>query len=356
MTMTLEWINAPLATLNTGAKEQGLERQGQLTKPPGSLGSLEAMAVRLCAMQSVQKPSVDNAQVVVFAGDHGVAAEGVSAFPQVVTGEMIKNFSRGGAAICALARQNNASFEVVNLGTVVNLSAMDNVVDNTIMAGTSNFSQQAAMTIEQLSQAMQSGKAAVERAAANGATLFIGGDMGIANTTSATALAAWATGQSVTALVGPGTGLDAQGVTHKGQVIEAALDKHEDAMTSPIEALRHVGGLEIAALTGAYIRAAQVGMPILVDGFITTSAAILAAKIQPDINMWMFFSHASAEPGHQAMMASIGADTILDLGMRLGEGSGAGVALSILKSACVTHNEMATFSEAQVSEQPVNGI
>tara|TARA_B110000211_G_scaffold193479_1_gene221223 strand:- start:3002 stop:4057 length:1056 start_codon:yes stop_codon:yes gene_type:complete len=351
--MTLEWINAPLATLNTSAKEQGLERQGQLTKPPGSLGSLEAMAVRLCAMQGVQKPSVDNAQVVVFAGDHGVAAEGVSAFPQVVTGEMVKNFSRGGAAICALARQNNAAFEVVNLGTVVDLSAMENIVDNTIMAGTANFAQQAAMTLEQLTQSLAAGKAAVDRAAANGATLFIGGDMGIANTTAATALASWATGQSVTSLVGPGTGLDAQGVTHKGQVIETALAKHADAMTSPVEALRHVGGLEIAALVGAYIRSAQVGMAILVDGFITTSAAILASKIQPEITDWMFFAHASAEPGHQAMMASVGADTILDLGMRLGEGSGAGVALSILKSACVTHNEMATFAEASVSEKPV---
>jgi nicotinate-nucleotide--dimethylbenzimidazole phosphoribosyltransferase len=349
--MNLEWINQPLAALNNSAKEQGLERQGQLTKPPGSLGSLEAMAVRLCAMQGVDKPNVDNAQVVVFAGDHGIAAEGVSAFPQVVTGEMVKNFSRGGAAICALARQNNAQFEVVNLGTVVDLSAMENIVDNTIMPGTSNFAKQAAMTQDQLSQAMAAGKAAVDRAEANKVMIFIGGDMGIANTSSATALAAWATGQSVASLVGPGTGLDAQGVSHKGQVIEAALAKHAAAMTDPVEALRHVGGLEIAALTGAYIRAAQVGMAILVDGFITTSAAILAAKIQPQITDWMFFAHASAEPGHQTMMVSLGADTILDLGMRLGEGSGAGVALSILKSACVTHNEMATFAEAAVSEK-----
>jgi nicotinate-nucleotide--dimethylbenzimidazole phosphoribosyltransferase len=349
--MNLEWINQPLAALNDSAKERGLERQGQLTKPPGSLGSLEAMAVRLCAMQGVDKPNVDNAQVVVFAGDHGIAAEGVSAFPQVVTGEMVKNFSRGGAAICALARQNNAQFEVVNLGTVVELSAMENIVDNTIMPGTSNFAKQAAMTPVQLSQAMAAGKAAVDRAAANKVMIFIGGDMGIANTSSATALAAWATGQSVASLVGPGTGLDAQGVSHKGQVIEAALAKHAAAMTNPVEALRHVGGLEIAALTGAYIRAAQVGMTILVDGFITTSAAILATKIQPKITDWMFFAHASAEPGHQTMMASLGADTILDLGMRLGEGSGAGVALSILKSACVTHNEMATFAEAAVSEK-----
>jgi nicotinate-nucleotide--dimethylbenzimidazole phosphoribosyltransferase len=306
----------------------------------------------LCGIQGVDKPSVDSAQITVFAGDHGIAAEGVSAFPQVVTGEMVKNFSRGGAAICALARQNNAAFEVVNLGTVVELAAMDHVVDNTVAPGTANFAVEPAMTLEQLSKCLEAGKGAVDRALASGATVFIGGDMGIANTTAATALAAWATGQTVTSLVGPGTGLDAGGVAHKAQVIEAALKAHKAAMTSPVEALRHVGGLEIAALTGAYIRAAQVGMAILVDGFITTSAAMLAAKIQPEISQWMFFSHASAEPGHKAMMASLGAETMLDLGMRLGEGSGAGVALSILKSACATHNEMATFAEASVSDKP----
>jgi nicotinate-nucleotide--dimethylbenzimidazole phosphoribosyltransferase len=349
--MNFDWINQHLSQLNQTAQTEGLDRQGQLTKPPGSLGSLEAIAVRLCAMQGTGTPSVDNAQVVVFAGDHGIAEEGVSAFPQVVTGEMVKNFSRGGAAICALARQNNAQFEVVNLGTVVDLPVMAHVVNSTIMAGTANFAQQAAMTEEQLGQALAAGKASVDRAAANRATIFIGGDMGIANTSAATALAAWATGQSVTSLVGPGTGLDADGVSHKGKVIEAALATHSEQMSSPVEALRHVGGLEIAALVGAYIRAAQLGITILVDGFITTSAAIIAAKIQPEITQWMFFAHASAEPGHQTMMASIGADTILDLGMRLGEGSGAGVALSILKSACVTHNEMATFAEAAVSEK-----
>lgn len=349
---SLDWINAPLASLHNEVRQQGENRQGQLTKPPGSLGALETMAVRLCGIQGVDKPSVDSAQITVFAGDHGIAAEGVSAFPQVVTGEMVKNFSRGGAAICALARQNNAAFEVVNLGTVVELAAMDHVVDNTVAPGTANFAVEPAMTLEQLSKCLEAGKGAVDRALASGTTVFIGGDMGIANTTAATALAAWATGQTVTSLVGPGTGLDAGGVAHKAQVIEAALKAHKAAMTSPVEALRHVGGLEIAALTGAYIRAAQVGMAILVDGFITTSAAMLAAKIQPEISQWMFFSHASAEPGHKAMMASLGAETMLDLGMRLGEGSGAGVALSILKSACATHNEMATFAEASVSDKP----
>ncbi|MBT4238690.1 MAG: nicotinate-nucleotide--dimethylbenzimidazole phosphoribosyltransferase [Oceanospirillaceae bacterium] len=349
--MTIDWIFQPLAALNANAREQGLERQGQLTKPPGSLGLLETMAVRLCAMQGVDKPNVDHAQVVVFAGDHGIAAEGVSAFPQVVTGEMVKNFSRGGAAICALARQNNAQFEVVNVGTVVDLPSMNDVLDSSIMPGTSNFAQQPAMTLDQLSQAMTAGMAAADRAAANQVTLFIGGEMGIANTSSATALAAWATGQSVARLVGPGTGLDLQGISHKAQVIESALAKHASAMISPVEALRHIGGLEIAALVGAYIRLGQLGIAILVDGFITTSAAIVAAKIHPQILDWMFFAHASAEPGHQTMMTSLGAKAMLDLDMRLGEGSGAGVALSILKSACVTHNEMATFAEASVSEK-----
>jgi len=263
----------------------------------------------------------------------------------------VKNFSRGGAAICALARQNNAQFEVVNVGTVVDLPSMNDVLDSSIMPGTSNFAQQPAMTLDQLSQAMTAGMAAADRAAANQVTLFIGGEMGIANTSSATALAAWATGQSVARLVGPGTGLDLQGISHKAQVIESALAKHAPAMISPVEALRHIGGLEIAALVGAYIRLGQLGIAILVDGFITTSAAIVAAKIHPQILDWMFFAHASAEPGHQTMMTSLGAKAMLDLDMRLGEGSGAGVALSILKSACVTHNEMATFAEASVSEK-----
>jgi len=345
----MDWINDSLASLNESAQAAGRERQGQLTKPPGSLGDLEAMAVRLCAMQGVDKPCVDNAQIVVFAGDHGITEEGVSAFPQVVTGEMIKNFSAGGAAITALAGQQGADFEVVNVGIVVDLPVMDKVIDATVMAGTANFAKQAAMTTDQLAAALKAGKAAAERAHAKGARLFIGGDMGIGNTSSATALSAWVLNDDANNHVGPGTGLDAEGVSHKGKVIAAALATHADAMTSPIEALRHVGGLEIAALVGAYIRCAQLGVTVLVDGFITTAAALIAAQIQPKLGTWLFFSHASAEPGHQAMVDALQAKPLLNLGMRLGEGSGAGVALSILKSACVTHNNMATFAEAAVS-------
>ena len=347
--MSMDWINDSLASLNESAQAEGLDRQGQLTKPPGSLGDLEAMAVRLCAMQGVAKPCVDNAQIVVFAGDHGITEEGVSAFPQVVTGEMIKNFSAGGAAITALAGQQNADFEVVNVGIVVDLPVMDKVVDATVMPGTANFAKQAAMTADQLVAALQAGKDAAERAHTKGAKLFIGGDMGIGNTSSATALSAWVLNDDANNHVGPGTGLDAEGVSHKGKVIAAALATHAAAMTSPVEALRHVGGLEIAALVGAYIRCAQLGVTVLVDGFITTSAALIAAQIQPNLGQWLFFSHASAEPGHQAMVKALQAKPLLDLGMRLGEGSGAGVALSILKSACVTHNNMATFAEAAVS-------
>ena len=347
--MSMDWINDALASLHESAQAEGLDRQGQLTKPPGSLGDLEAMAVRLCAMQGVAKPCLDKTQIVVFAGDHGITEEGVSAFPQVVTGEMIKNFSAGGAAITALAGQQNADFEVVNVGIVVDLPVMDKVIDATVMPGTANFAKQPAMSTDQLSAALQAGKAAAERAHAKGAKLFIGGDMGIGNTSSATALSAWVLNDDANNHVGPGTGLDAAGVSHKGKVIAAALATHADAMTSPIEALRHVGGLEIAALVGAYIRCAQLGMTVLVDGFITTSAALIGVQIQPNLGDWLFFSHASAEPGHQAMVNALQAKPLLDLGMRLGEGSGAGVALSILKSACVTHNNMATFAEAAVS-------
>ena len=351
---SIDWLNAALALLDDKAQQQALARQGNLTKPSGSLGRLEDIAVQLSAMQSTAKPSIRNTAIVVFAGDHGVTEEGVSVFPQVVTGEMIKNFSRGGAAITALARQHHAAFEVVNVGVVVDLPVMDNVVDATVMAGTANFAKQPAMSMAQVEAALTAGKHAVERAnaAANDDLhVFVGGDMGVGNTTAATALLVWVLKDSAMAYTGPGTGLDEEGVSHKSQVIDIALQLHQAHMTSPVEALRHIGGLEIAALVGAYIRCAQLGIAVLVDGFITTSAALIAAQIQPAITDWMLFSHGSAEPGHKSMLNALDATPILDLGMRLGEGSGAGVALSILQSACMTHNEMATFAEAAVSQK-----
>ena len=351
MALKLDWITDAVRPLDLALRDQALAYQDQLTKPRGSLGLLERIGVQFSAMQGQLKPQLDNIYITVFAADHGVAEEGVSAFPQAVTAEMVRNFSRGGAAICVLARQINASFEVVTLGTVVELEPLPYVLDMTIAASTANFCLDAAMTPEQLLQALAIGAEASERAQQQRTELFIGGEMGIANTTSATAIAAALLRLPVTDLVGAGTGIDPTLLAHKAAVIERALMKHQQALADPVELLRCLGGFEIAALVGAYIRCAQLGVPVLVDGFITTAAALIACRINNGVRDWLLFSHNSAEPGHRAMQRVLDAETVLDLGMRLGEGSGAAVAVPLFRAACALQAQMATFTEAAVSDQ-----
>ncbi len=351
MTEKMDWLNMPVATPNEAVRREANARQQNLTKPPGALGQLETLAIRLAALQGVVLPRVDKVMITVFAGDHGVAAEGVSAFPQAVTGEMVRNFARGGAAISVLARQLGATLEVINLGTVNPLGPLDGVKDNHLGPGTANFTVGPAMDGAQLALALHAGRHTAERAKLAGTDLFIGGEMGIANTTAATALACALLDLAPEQLAGPGTGLDAKGVAHKVTVIARALDLHKPHMTSPLEALRRVGGFEIAALAGAYIACAYMGLPVLVDGFIAGSAALVASRLSPGVQDWLLFSHASAEPGHRLMLAALNAQPLLDLGMRLGEGSGAAVAVPLLRMACALHNEMATFAEAGVSEK-----
>jgi len=345
-----EWLNKPVPALNKEMRESALERQGMLTKPPGSLGRLEEIAVSLAAMQGELKPALDKVRIVVFAGDHGVVDEGVSAFPQVVTLEMIKNFARGGAAISVMAKQLDASLEVVDVGSAGELDALPGVVVQKAAAGTANFCQQPAMSEAQLSAALNAGREAVERGLAEGMQLFIGGEMGIGNTSPATAIAAALLKCDAEELAGPGTGLDASGVKHKAEVINRALKLHAGQLNDPLSILQHVGGFEIAALCGAYIAAAQNRVAILVDGFISSAAAMLALQLKPELIEWMFLAHASAEPGHQKMVEAIGQTPLLNMGMRLGEGSGAAVAVTLLRSAIALHNNMATFAEAGVSE------
>ncbi|MXS82570.1 nicotinate-nucleotide--dimethylbenzimidazole phosphoribosyltransferase [Nitrosomonas oligotropha] len=348
---TLHWLSAPLAVANQEMRQLAEQRQAQLTKPPGSLGRLEEFAIRLAALQNTQQPGVDRVHIAIFAADHGVAAEGVSAFPQSVTAEMIKNFSRGGAAINVLARALNASLEIINLGTVHDTQALADVRHCHLGPGTANFVHQPAMTWEQLSQAFQAGFDSIERAQQTGQQLFIGGEMGIGNTTSATALACLLLNEQPVRLTGRGTGLDAQGIAHKITVIARALSLHRPQADSPLDTLRRVGGFEIAALAGAYIHGAQLGLPLLIDGFISTVAALAAEHIVPGCKDWFIFSHQSSEQGHALVLEALNADPLIDLQMRLGEGSGAAVTLSLLRMACSLHNEMATFSEAQVSQQ-----
>ncbi|MBI3570386.1 MAG: nicotinate-nucleotide--dimethylbenzimidazole phosphoribosyltransferase [Gammaproteobacteria bacterium] len=350
MTSTMDWLNVPAVVPNEARRREAEARQQILTKPPGALGRLEALAIQLAALQDTARPSVEHVHIAVFAGDHGVAAEAVSAFPQAVTGEMVRNFARGGAAISVLARALNATLEVINLGTVNNPGPLDGVKEYRLGPGTANFTIEPAMSEHQLACALHAGRHAAERAKIGGSQLFIGGEMGIANTTAATALACALLGLAPDRLAGPGTGLDAAGVARKSKVIQRALDLHNAHLGSPIAALRRVGGFEIAALAGAYIACAQMGIPVLVDGFISSSAALAAARLRPGAENWLLFSHTSAEPGHRLILEALDAQPLLNLGMRLGEGSGAATAVPILRMACALHNEMATFAEAAVSE------
>ncbi|MFC4765155.1 nicotinate-nucleotide--dimethylbenzimidazole phosphoribosyltransferase [Dyella koreensis] len=346
--MTIEFLNQPCAVVDCTIEAAARAHQQQLTKPPGSLGALESVAIRLAGLQGHARPQVERVWISVFAGDHGVAEEGVSAFPQAVTGEMVRNFAHGGAAISVLASELGASLEVVNLGTVNDPGELPGVRRAFIASSTANFAAGEAMTPLQLQAALQAGADSVHAAKQAGAQLFIGGEMGIANTTAATALACALLRESAASLAGAGTGLDDAGIARKAAVIERGLARHRDA-SSPLEQLRCFGGFEIAALTGAYIAAAQSGLPVLVDGFITTAAALASVRIQPACRPWMLFSHRSHERGHARLLAALEADPLLDLNLRLGEASGAAVAVPLLRLACALHNRMATFEQAGVS-------
>lgn len=345
--MSYRWYEDPIPGPDLAALAAARERQSQLTKPPGSLGRLEALGIALAAMQGTQRPRVENVWITVFAGDHGVTAEGVSAFPQVVTAEMVRNFARGGAAISVLAEEWKARLEVVNVGTVQALEELSGVLDARVGPGTANFVHEPAMTVAQLHDALAAGHHAAERAAIGGAHLFVGGEMGIGNTTSATAVACALLDLPAARLAGPGTGLDAAGVGRKAQAVERALARHRG--DRPLDALQRLGGFEIAALAGAYLRCGQLGVPVLVDGFITTVAALAAVRLQPELAAWLFYAHRSAEPGHRQLLDALGVEPLLALDMRLGEGSGAAVAVPILRAAAALHSRMATFAEAGVS-------
>jgi len=350
-----DWLSQPARTVDTDARSRAAAHQNQLTKPPGSLGKLEELAIQLAGLQARERPTLTHLQITVFAADHGIAAEGVSAFPQAVTAQMIDNFATGGAAVAVLARQLGARMSIVDLGTVNPAGGGSRVKRLNIAPSTENFAVAPAMTEAQLALALAAGRDAVHEAREHDAELFIGGDMGIANTTSAAALAcAYGAGFPLT-LAGPGTGLDAAGVRHKAQVLERALALHAPALAAaenrPLETLRRLGGFEIAALAGAYIACAQIGIPALVDGYITSAAALAACKLRPDTANWLIYAHRSAESGHAAILALLHADPLLDLGLRLGEGSGAAVAVPLLRAACALHAQMATFTQAGISNR-----
>ncbi|MBH3430717.1 nicotinate-nucleotide--dimethylbenzimidazole phosphoribosyltransferase [Pseudomonas alkylphenolica] len=350
--MSQTWWLEACRPVDQVACDQALARQQQLTKPAGSLGRLEQIAVRLAGLQGQLKPRLDQVHIAIFAGDHGVVAEGISAYPQAVTGQMLQNFVNGGAAISVLARQLNAQLEVVDLGTIDPHLDLPGVRHLQVGPGTANFAQAPAMTWEQGLQALQGGRDSALRAAASGAQLFIGGEMGIGNTTAASALACALLGCPASELSGPGTGLNADGVRHKAAVIERALTLHADLPADPVQRLFCFGGFEMAALVGAYLGCAQAGITVLVDGFICTVAALVAVRINPGCRDWLLFGHCGAEPGHRRLLAELDAEPVLALGLRLGEGSGAALAVPVLRLACDLHGQMATFAEAAVADRP----
>ncbi|CAA6800592.1 MAG: Nicotinate-nucleotide--dimethylbenzimidazole phosphoribosyltransferase (EC [uncultured Thiotrichaceae bacterium] len=345
----MDWILSPCPKLDSRFETFAKARQAQLTKPLGALGKLESIAIRLSHLQQSEQPSLDTIAITVFAADHGLVDEGVSAFPQAVTAQMVHNFLQGGAAINVLANELNASLEVVDVGVKSDIAKHPTLISQKAGRGTANSTLEAAMQTAQLTMALQTGRDCIDRAIHHKVELFIAGEMGIGNTTAATALYCALLDLTPTQATGAGTGLDADAIHHKATVIQSILNKHQHCGNDALEWLRCVGGFEIAAMTGAYIAAAQQGLPILVDGFISTVAALYAVRIHSEVNDWLFFSHISAEQGHRKVLELLQQEALLDLDMRLGEGTGAAMAVPMMRNACALHNQMATFAEAAVA-------
>lgn len=322
------------------------------TKPPGSLGQLESVAVQLATIQKTLKPVVDPARVIVFGADHGVTEEGVSAFPAEVTVQMMANFAAGGAAVCVLSKSANASLEVIDVGVNGDLSAFSAIVQQKVTMGTANLAKGAAMTHEQLDSALQVGREAIVRAADQGVQCVGLGEMGIGNTTSAAILTGLLCAQNADAaadVTGRGTGLSDEQMPVKQRVVAEAMQRLESISDDPMECLRQAGGLEIAAIVGAMLEAPAHNMVVIVDGFIVTSAALIACRIRPAVRDNLLFAHRSAEIGHALALDTLNAEPLLQLGMRLGEGSAAAMAIPLVRGAAAIMSDMASFAEAGVS-------
>jgi nicotinate-nucleotide--dimethylbenzimidazole phosphoribosyltransferase len=338
--------------------EKARQRQLQLTKPPGSLGRLEDVANRLAAIQETLGPSVARARITIFAADHGVCAEGVNPYPQAVTAQMVANFLRGGAAINALAEAAGAELQVVDAGVcheIPGAFADSRLIRCPIARGTQNFCVTSAMTHDQAVAALSLGIQLAERAAAEGCTLLAIGEMGIGNTTAASAVTAELTGLPASHVAGRGTGADEVCMARKCAAIERALALHEPNMHKPLDILACLGGFEIGAMAGFCLGAAGSRRAVLVDGFISTAAAALAVRMNSAIADYLIPAHRSTEPGHEPLLAIIGHRPLLDLEMRLGEGTGAALAIPIVRAAVAAFTRMATFADAGVAEAAGEG-
>ncbi|HZP34017.1 MAG TPA: nicotinate-nucleotide--dimethylbenzimidazole phosphoribosyltransferase [Candidatus Acidoferrales bacterium] len=331
-------------------RDRAFERLNRLTKPLGSLGRLEEVAARMVAIREDLRPDCSKKTIFTLAADHGVIAEGVSAYPKEVTRQMVLNFLSDGAAINVLCRHFGINVIIVDVGVDGETDALAGLVKKKVARGTRNMAQEPAMSADEMFAALEVGRALAADAAHQGTTLIGAGEMGIGNTTAASAITAMLTGRSVADVTGRGAGLGDEGVRRKIRIVEQAIAVNRPHGSDPLDVLQKVGGLEIAGLAGLILGAAARRIPIVVDGFISSSAAAIACALQPRIRDFIFAAHRSSEPGHDALLKFIGHEPLLDLKMRLGEGTGAALCMALIESATKLLNEMATFSSAGVSE------
>ena len=332
-------------------------RLNALTKPPGSLGRLEELATRIGLIQHTSAPCVDGKWVLVFAADHGVAKDGVSAYPPEVTPQMVLNFMAGGAAVNVLARHAGARMQVVDVGVDYDFGPDRGMLAvRKVRRGTDSIAQGPAMTRAEAARAVEVGIETANTAMADGANLIAVGDMGIGNTTPSAALTACFTGLPPDAVTGRGTGVDDEALAFKVQVVDRAIKVNQPDARDPLGALALVGGLEIGAIAGAVMACASRRVPVVVDGFIATAGALVAHGLNPEVSGYLLAGHRSVEPGHQAALAHLGITPYLDMDMRLGEGSGAVLCMHLAEAATRIMNEMATFEDAGVSGPAAQGL
>jgi nicotinate-nucleotide--dimethylbenzimidazole phosphoribosyltransferase len=325
-----------------------------LTKPPGSLGRLEEFARRLVAITENKNPMLDKKVVFTFAGDHGITEEGVSAYPKEVTPQMVFNFLRGGAGINVLARHAGAEVVVVDIGVDYDFGELDGLIGFKVVRGARNFAKGPAMTKDEAIKCLETGIALANGYAKKGYKIFATGDMGIGNTTPSSAIASVLTGRPVSEVTGKGTGISDESLQRKISAIEAGIKLNNPDPKDAVDVLSKVGGAEIGGIAGLILGAASNRMPVVIDGFISTAGALIAYCIKPETADYMFAAHNSVEVGHKAMLQKMGLTPILDLDLRLGEGTGAALAMLMIEAGLKIYKEMATFGEAGVSDEIIN--
>jgi nicotinate-nucleotide--dimethylbenzimidazole phosphoribosyltransferase len=337
--------------LDTNSMNFARTRQDSLTKPTGCLGRLEDLSIQIAGIQARSRPQIKQKAVIVMVADHGVVKEGTSAYPQEVTAQMVLNFVRGGAAINVISRQIGAKVIVVDIGVAGKTSSFMGIVHHKIAQGTQNMCQGPAMTPKQAVEAVETGIDIVTGEINRGLDIVATGDMGIGNTTASAAICAVMTGKSPATVTGRGTGLDDRQLQNKIAVIEKALALNKPDPSNAMDVLAKVGGLEIGGLAGVILGAASRRVPVMIDGFISGAAALIAAGICPQAKDYMIAGHVSVEPGHKITLEYLGLKPLLDLCMRLGEGTGAALAMTLAETSCRILSEMATFAEAGVSNK-----